>query len=82
MTKVAITLPADQFAAIERIRRQHRQPRSHIIQQAVAAYLSQQGLKDLLDAYEQGYRRKPESLQEADAYAHAAAEVLGSEEWS
>lgn len=82
MTKVAITLPEDQFAAIERIRRRQRQPRSRIIQQAVAAYLSQEGLKDLLDAYEEGYRRKPEAVAEADAYARGVAEVLGHEEWS
>lgn len=82
MTKVAISLPQDQLAAIERIRRRQRQPRSRIIQQAVAAYLSQEGLKDLLDAYEEGYRRKPESVTEADAYARAAAEVLGREDWS
>lgn len=82
MTKVAITLPEEQFAAIERIRRRQRQPRSRIIQQAVAAYLSQEGLKDLVDAYEDGYRRKPESVADAGAYARASAEVLGAEDWS
>ncbi len=82
MTKLGITLPEDQFAAIERLRRRSRQPRSRIIQQAVAAYLAQEGLKDLVDAYEEGYRRAPEPVADAEAYARAAAEVLGREEWS
>ncbi len=67
--------------AIERIRRQRNIPRSRVIQQAVSYYLAQAGLIDDVRAYEEGYRRKPER-EPVEDFAHAAAEVLGSEDWT
>ncbi len=80
MRKIAITIPERQMQAIERIRRQQKVPRSRVIQQAVSFYLAQSGLAEDVRAYEEGYRRKPE--RDVEAYARAAAEVLGSEEWT
>jgi predicted transcriptional regulator len=81
MTKLAITLPEDQAKAIERIRRARRVPRSRVIQEAVAFYLTGRAQQEAVRAYEEGYRRKPESASEAESNARAAAEVLGHEDW-
>jgi metal-responsive CopG/Arc/MetJ family transcriptional regulator len=82
MKKIAITIPDAQLQAIERIRRQRKIPRSRVIQQAVSLYLAEAGLAEGARAYEEGYRRRPERDREAQAFAHAAAEVLGGEDWS
>jgi predicted transcriptional regulator len=82
MTKFAITLPEDQAKAVERIRRARRIPRSRVIQQAVDFYLSRQAHQEAIGAYEEGYRRRPETAAEAESAARAAAEVLGPEDWS
>ena len=82
MTKFAITLPEDQAKAVERIRRAQRIPRSRVIQQAVDFYLSRRAQQEAIQAYEDGYRRKPEPAGEAESAARAAAEVLGPEDWT
>ena len=80
MKKWAISVPDDLAEAIERIRRKERIPRSRVIQRAIALYLSERGRYQTIRAYEEGYRRHPEGA-EAEAYAQAAAEVLGQEDW-
>ncbi len=82
MKKLAITLPEDQAKAVERIRRAQRIPRSRVIQQAVDFYLTRRAQQEAIQAYEEGYRRKPEPGGEAEAAARAAAEVLGPEDWT
>ena len=82
MTKIAVTIPEDQMRALERVRRQQRLPRSRVIQQALAFYFTHSGLAEEVRAYEEGYRRKPEREGAPDAYARAAAEVLGREDWT
>lgn len=79
---MSVTLPEDQMRAVERIRREQRIPRSRVIQQALSVYLGHAGIGDAVRAYEEGYRRKPERADAVDAYARAAAEVLGSEDWT
>ncbi len=80
MKKVAISLPDQQAAAIEQIRRKERIPRSRVIQRAIAFYLSEGERNRAVRAYEEGYRRRPEGT-EAEAFAQAITEVLGSEDW-
>lgn len=81
MRKIAITLPEDQARAIERIRRKRKIPRSRVIQQAVAYYLSAENQHTAARQYEEGYRRMPEDPAEAEAYVGMAAEVLETEDW-
>ncbi len=81
MRKIAITLPEDQARAIERIRRKRKIPRSRVIQQAVAYYLSEEKQHTAVRQYEEGYRRMPEDPAEAAAYVRMAAEVLEPEDW-
>jgi predicted transcriptional regulator len=82
MTRMTITLPGDHARAIERIRRRRRLPRSRVIQEAVAHYLSTQAQQKAVRAYERGYLRKPERAADAEAAALAAAEVLEPEDWT
>jgi metal-responsive CopG/Arc/MetJ family transcriptional regulator len=82
MRKIAITLPEDQAEAIEKIRRRQRIPRSRIIQQAVARYLAERREFEAVKAYEEGYRRKPERVAEAEALAKATAATMEAEDWS
>lgn len=82
MKKLTITLPEDQAKAIEAIRRKKRIPRSRVIQQAIAYFLSEQNLLAAVREYEEGYRRIPEDPAEAEAYARMAAEVLEPEDWT
>ena len=82
MTKIAITIPEAQMQAIESIRRRQRIPRSRVIQHAVSFFLAHTDLSEDVRAYEAGYRRKPEPEHALDTYAHAAAEVLGREDWT
>ena len=82
MKKITVTLSEEQLRSVERIRRQQRIPRSRVIQRAVSTYLAQGGIDDEVRAYEEGYRRKPEQSDAAEAYARAVAEVLISEDWT
>jgi metal-responsive CopG/Arc/MetJ family transcriptional regulator len=81
MIKIAITLPEDQAKAIEAIRRKTRLPRSRIIQHAIARYLAEERLVAAVRDYEEGYRRVPEDVAEAEAFGTAASAVLVKEEW-
>jgi metal-responsive CopG/Arc/MetJ family transcriptional regulator len=82
MRKIAITLPEYQAEAIERVRHQRGVPRSRVIKQALDQFLASQEAIDQADeAYEAGYRAKPERLSEVEAYTRMAAEVLTPEEW-
>lgn len=80
MKKIAISLPDRQAREIERIRRARRIPRSCVVQRAIDLYLTEEGRTLAVRRYEEGYRRRPERA-ESDAYAKAAAGVIGAEEW-
>lgn len=79
--KLAITLPEDQARAIEEIRRKKRLPRSRVIQHAIARYLAEERLITAVREYEEGYRRIPEDVAEAEALGAAASAVLREEQW-
>jgi hypothetical protein len=82
MEKIAITVTHDQVEAIDRIRLQRGVPRSQVIRQALDRYLASRAAVDEADdAYEAGYRDKPEVTGEADASARMAGEVLAPEKW-
>lgn len=82
MSKIAVTIPAEQMRALERVRRKHRLPRSRVVQQALSFYFAHAGLSEEVNAYEEAYRRTPERAAEAEAYAQATARVLDTEDWT
>ncbi|MBI3975453.1 MAG: ribbon-helix-helix protein, CopG family [Armatimonadetes bacterium] len=80
MKKVTITLPDEQAAAIEQIRRRRGLSRSRVVQQAIAMSLAEQEKARAVRRYEEGYRKHPEA-SEATAYAKATAATLARERW-
>lgn len=81
MKKIAISLPDDQAAAIERIRHRRSVPRSRVISEAIGLYLSEEQRQEAVAAYVAGYRRQPEA-DDAEAYVAASVDVLGEEDWA
>lgn len=82
MKRFAISLPDHQATAVERIRKFRNVPRSRIIQEAIDRYVAEEDEQEAIRRYVDGYRRIPEPGAAGDAYAQAAAEVLGHEDWS
>jgi metal-responsive CopG/Arc/MetJ family transcriptional regulator len=80
-TKVAVSIPAELYRAVERIRRASGKTRSAIVQDALRHWLRSQTEALLVREYEAGYRRLPESRREIDAATAAAVRLLSSEEW-
>jgi len=71
--KVAISLPADLLAALDRTRAQRGASRSEYFREAIKARLASEETSDI-ERYIDGYRTEPETEQEIDA----ARERLGA----
>ena len=80
-TKVAVSLPAELFRAVERVRKASGRSRSAIVQDALRRWLKSQAEALLVREYEAGYRKRPETRREIQAAAAAAVRLLSSEEW-
>ena len=80
-TKVAVSLPADLYQAIEQARKKTGKSRSSVMQDALRHWLKQQAQNILIREYEAGYRRKPEGKREIKAAQAAAVRLLAAEEW-
>lgn len=80
--KVAVTVPADLFRAVEAARRGRAQTRSAAVQEALRQWLRAEQRASLVRQYEAGYRRRPESRREIDAALATAMGLLhDDEEW-
>jgi len=80
-SKVAVSIPAGLYQAVERVRRASGKSRSGIIQDALRHWLDCQAHAALVREYEAGYRRRPESRREVEAAQAAAVRLLATEEW-
>lgn len=78
--KIAISLPKEDFYKIERIRKKLGFGRSNIIDKAIRFWLERIEEEELIKRYQEGYRRKPESVQEIRAIEKAAAEAFKEED--
>jgi metal-responsive CopG/Arc/MetJ family transcriptional regulator len=78
--KVAISLPKEDFYKLERIRKKLGFGRSHIIDKAIRFWLGYREQEELIKRYQEGYRKKPESTQEIEAFEKASAEAFESED--
>jgi metal-responsive CopG/Arc/MetJ family transcriptional regulator len=78
---MAVSLPADLYRALEKIRKQRRAGRSEVVQEAVQLWIDRQRELGLIGQYEAGYRRRPESAAEIRAAETAAVRLLAAEEW-
>lgn len=78
-SKIAISLPAEDLRKLEIIRKKLGLQRSVIIDQAIRFWLRHQEEKEKARQYEQGYARKPESLDEIKALHQLAADAFKEE---
>jgi metal-responsive CopG/Arc/MetJ family transcriptional regulator len=79
--KIATSLPASQYAALERVRKQLRLNRSEAVQEALAMWLAAREGDDRVAQYVRGYADQPDNAREARAMVDAWAEGLAAEDW-
>ena len=77
--KIAISLPKEDFYKLEQIRKKLGFDRSNIIDKAIRFWLDYREREELIKRYQEGYRKKPESVQEIQAMEQAAAEAFKEE---
>jgi hypothetical protein len=80
-TRIAASLPTEQFLALEHARRLLRLNRSEAIQQALAQWLSARERDARRMQYIAGYQAQPEDDTDGMAGAEAWAGGLAQEEW-
>ncbi len=78
--KIAISLPKEDFYKLEQIRKKLGFGRSTIIDKAIRFWLNHREQAELVKRYQEGYRKKPESIQEIEAFEKASAEAFKSED--
>ena len=79
--KIAISVPASQHAALERVRKRLRLNRSEAVQEALAIWLAAREGDDRVAQYVRGYADHPDDAGEARAMVDAWAEGLAAENW-
>lgn len=79
--KIATSLPGDQYAALERVRKRLRLNRSEAVQEALALWLAAREGDDRVAQYVRGYAEHPDDVREASAMVEAWAEGLAAEDW-
>ena len=79
-SKIAISLPKDNLIRMERVRKALGLQRSAAIAMAVRFWLDSMEKTNLIKQYEEGYRKKPESLDEIKAMENASADAFAEEE--
>ena len=77
--KIAISLPKEDFYKLEQIRKKLGFGRSTIIDKAIRFWLGYREQEELIKRYQEGYRKKPEPIQEIEAFEKASAEAFKEE---
>jgi metal-responsive CopG/Arc/MetJ family transcriptional regulator len=79
--KIAASVPAAQFQALERLRRRLHLKRSQAIQEALALWLSAREGDARVEQYLRGYLAHPEDAREGRALTRAWSTGLEPEDW-
>ena len=79
--KIAISLPIEDLKRIEKIRKERGVQRSALIDEAIRFWLSNREKEKMIEQYEAGYRRHPESIDEIKAMEGLAADAFEEEGW-
>ena len=79
--KIAISLPKEEFLALERLKTKFKKSRSELIQEAIDCWLASQTDKEFIDKYERGYQRKPEKVSQVAGFEKAQYDTLSAENW-
>ena len=80
-TKIAIRLPKEDSNRIEEIRKKSGIQRSTIIDTAIRFWLKAIEDKKMIRQYEEGYKKKPECLEEIKAMERASAKAFEEDGW-
>ncbi len=78
-SKIAISLPAEDLAKIETIRKKMGLQRSVVIHRAIRFWFKSLHDQEMVKKYEEGYKRLPESAGEMEAFQKMAAEAFKEE---
>jgi hypothetical protein len=79
-TKIAITVPTETYAVVERLRRRLGKSRSAVVALALEEWIRGVDLAEADRRYVEGYLRTPEAIDEIAAVAAQATSSWGS--WS
>ncbi len=80
-SKIAISLPEEILAAVEREREESGESRSQIFRRAVDLLLRQRKEQEMSEKYIQAYQRVPETKEEVTAARRSASSILAAEPW-
>lgn len=78
--KIAISLPKEDFKLLETLCKRMGITRSALIDKAIHYWLAKKREDEMIKRYEEGYRRKPESINEAMAMEKLALQAWDKEE--
>ena len=78
--KIAVSLPKGDFYKLEQIRKKLALGRSAVIDKAIRFWLNYRENEELIKRYQDGYRKKPESIREIAAMEKASAEAFKEEQ--
>ncbi|MEK6538255.1 MAG: ribbon-helix-helix protein, CopG family [Nitrospirota bacterium] len=78
-SKIAISLPTEDLARIETIRKKLGLQRSAVIHRAIRFWLKSLQDQAMVKKYEEGYKRLPESAGEMEAFQKMSAEAFKEE---
>ena len=79
--KLAISISADDYKAIEAIRREEGSTRSGVVSEAIRLLRDKSEKERLIRLYEEGYKKHPEKLPEIKAREKASLDILAPEDW-
>ena len=80
-TKIAISLPMEDLKRIEKVRKESGTKRSVLIDMAIRFWLDNREKGKMIERYEEGYRRHPESVDEIKAMEQLSADAFIEEGW-
>jgi len=79
--KIAISLPEEVLAAVERERRSSGESRSEFFRRAAETLLRRQQEQKMNELYVSAYQQMPETEGEVEAARRAASSILAEEPW-
>ena len=79
--KFAVSVSDDEFKELELFRKKSHLSRSEFIRETIKLWKEETEKKRLVRAYEEGYRRIPESPVIVKGWEKASLSALSSEEW-
>lgn len=80
-SKIAISLPEEVLAAVEREREESGESRSQFFRRAVETILRHKQEREMSEQYIRAYQEMPETKEEVEAARRAASTILAEELW-